>query len=47
MFLDMMLDGICDFLVGVFFFSVILCCRAVFGHVLMTGKFSAFSFDFM
>ena len=47
MFLDMMLDKICDFLIGVFFFLVISCCRAVLGQVLMTGKFSAFSFDFM
>ena len=47
MFLDMMLDKICDFLIGVFFFLVISCCRTVVGQVLMTGKFSAFSFDFM
>ena len=47
MFLDMMLDKICDFLIGVFFFLVISRCRAVVGQVLMTVKFSAFGFDFM
>ena len=47
MLLDMMLDKICDFLIGVFFFLVILRCRAVVGQVLMTAKFSVLSFDFM
>ena len=47
MLLDMMLDKICDFLIGVFFFSVISRCSAVVRQVLMTAKFSAFSFDFM
>ena len=45
MFLDMMLDKICDFLIGVFSFLVISCCRAVVGQVSVTVKFSAFSFD--
>ena len=47
MLLDMMLDKICDFLIGVFFFLVTSRCRAVVGQVLMTVKFSVFSFDFM
>ena len=47
MLLDMMLDKICDFLIGVFSFLVILRCRAVVGQVLMTAKFSVFGFDFM
>ena len=47
MLLDMMLDKICDFLIGVFFFLVISRCRAVVGQVLMIVKLSAFSFDFM
>ena len=47
MLLDMMLDKICDFLIGVFFFLVISRCHAVVGQVLMTVKFSAFSCDFM
>ena len=47
MFLDMMLDKICDFLIGVFFFLVVSRCRAVVGQVSMTVTFSAFSVDFM
>ena len=47
MLLDMMLDKICDFLIGVFFFLVTLRCRAVVGQVLMTAKFSAFNSVFM
>ena len=47
MFLDMILDKIYDFLIGVFFLLLISCCRAVVGQVLMTGKFSALSLDFM
>ena len=47
MLLDMMLDKICDFLIGVFFFMVISRCRAVVGQVFMTVTFSAFSFDFL
>ena len=43
----MMLDEICDFLIGVFFFLVILRCHSVVRQVLMTVKFSAFSFDFL
>ena len=54
-----MLDKICDYLIGVFFFLVISryravvgqvlisCCRAVVGQALMTVKFSVFGFDFM
>ena len=47
MLLDMRLDKICDFLICIFFFLVISHCGAVVGQVLMTAKFSAFSFDFM
>ena len=47
MLLDIMLDKICDFLIDVFFFLVISCCRAVVGQVLMTVKFSVFGFNFM
>ena len=47
MLLDMMLDNIYDFLIGVFFFLVISRYRAVVGQVLMAVKLSAFSFDFM
>ena len=47
MLLDMMLDKICDFLIGVFFFLVISRCRGVVGQVLVTVKVSAFSFDFL
>ena len=43
----MRLDKICDFLICIFFFLVISHCGAVVGQVLMTAKFSAFSFDFM
>ena len=47
MLFDMMLDKICDFLIGVFFFLVISRCRGVAGQVLMIVKISAFSFDFL
>ena len=47
MLLVMMLDKICNSLIGVFFFLVILQCCGVVGQVLMTVKFSAFSFDFL
>ena len=47
MLLDMVLDKICDFLIGVFFFLVISRCRGVVEQVLMTIKVSAFSFDFL
>ena len=47
MLLDMMLDKICGFLIGVFFFLIISRCRVVVGEVLMTVNFSAFSFDFL
>ena len=39
---DMMLDKICDFLIGVFFFLVVSRCCTVVGQVLMHV-----SFDFM
>ena len=47
MLLDMMLDKMCHFLIGVFFFLVISRCRPVVGQVLTTVKFSVFGFDFM
>ena len=47
MLLDMMFDEICNSLIGVFFFLVMSHCCGVVGQVLMTVKFSAFSFDFL
>ena len=47
MLLNMMLDKICDFWIGLFFLLVTWRCCAVVGQVLMTVKFFFFDLDFV